>query len=123
MTKADLRSGMEVTCRNGRTYLVMRDAVTSNDSLIRTVLVGIGKKPGSWLTFDNYRDDLSNVSGEEWTIMEVAEFKDAADIPSFFSSVPHDENLNLLWKRPNKKKYTYEQLKEILGEEFEIVKE
>jgi hypothetical protein len=32
-----------------------------------------------------------------------------------------EQDRELLWKRNEKKKYTYAQLREILGEEFEVV--
>jgi len=108
-TKDDLKNGMVVTLRNGSRCIVLKPIGNSHEGIIRDIknIGNIGLE--YWLI--NYRNDLTRDD----------------------SYTPRDESLdiievrdlmgNLLWERKEKKKYTYEQLKEILGEEFEIVKE
>lgn len=107
-TKDDLKNGMVVTLRNGSMCIMLKLIDDIRDGILKSIkhIGNIGFE--YWLI--NYENDLTRKyctnSGESLDIMEV-----------------RDLSGNLLWERKEKKKYTYEQLKEILGEEFEIVKE
>lgn len=119
MTKADLRTGMVITCRNNARYLVLSDASTSRDC---SKFFAIGKGRYSWIDLENFNEDLTFDDSNAWDIIEVEEFDMNAHIFSFFTEI-NESWIRTIWTRPEKKKYTYAQLKEILGEEFEIVKE
>lgn len=119
MTKSELKTGMIVILRNKKEYMVFKDVRTSycdcDDVLVATDL------SCNWHRLSNYNEDLiySKTYTPNWDIVEVLR-------------VYHPYNLlepnkcgytdrELLWKRQEKKKYTYAQLREILGEEFEVV--
>lgn len=113
MTKSELKPGYVVKYRNGMLRMVM----PLRGSLI---LVEMEFKNPSFTRLEYFNENLTNAYGygyDELDIMEVYGFS------RFRQSVwRFDENdRELLWKRQEKKKYTYEQLKEILGEEFEVV--
>ena len=116
MTKADLRSGMIITCKNGGEYLIIRDM---SSEISPGFEVAISMNGGGYIRFDSITNDLCDTSGwDEWIIIKVEVLRNFKDFTN-----PSKAERKLVWKRPvEKKKYTYEQIKEILGEEFEIVK-
>ena len=124
MTKADLKTGMIVTCRNGYKYLLM----FGTDNHYKDI--GIGHDTLSdWIEICDYTDDLIYNGGYfaindgRWDIVKVEKTHTITDIRKWIIN-PDSVSLRVIWERPEeKKKYTYEQIKEILGEEFEIVKE
>ena len=124
MTKSELRTGHLVTFRNGDEYMVFRNCDPYNDTLVRV------DNDMEWMRLESYNDDLTFDTSEmiftteneckKWDIMKVRR------VSHPYAFVNHDYNKNhikTIWERHEKKKYTYAQLKEILGEEFEIVKE
>ena len=118
MTKADLRTGMIITCRNGTKYVIMKDFYGSDSGMI-----SVGKDGWSnWNDIDNYANDLT-YKNDNWDIVKVEKFKYRSAIAEFMANPKANIALEKIWERSEKKKYTYSQLKETLGEEFEIVKE
>lgn len=108
-TKDDLKTGMLVTLRNGEKCIVLKDYIDScgNSINILRPLDGIGIAHINYY-FNAFEDDL--------TWYENDESLDIIKVETCWGTT--------IWERKNrKKKYTYEQIKEILGEEFEIVKE
>ena len=108
-TKDDLKTGMVVTLRNSLRCIVLKVVGDTREGILRRIedIGSLGIE--YWLTnygIDLTRQDNYKLRDKALDIMEV-----------------RDLSGNLLWERKEKKKYTYEQLKEILGEEFEIVKE
>lgn len=120
MCKDDLRSGMIVTCRNGNQYLVM---INTCESISASRRVGVNRVGTGCITFDtlDYNNDLTDLINHDWDVMSVDRFSYLSEIVKWFK-FETEPTINI-WKRSEKKKYTYDQLKEILGEEFEIVKE
>ena len=123
MTKADLRTGMIVTLRNGGEYMVYRNYVTTwtnkyrfgVDCIVNTM------REGSWQDLSNdFTDDLTSKIDCKWDIIKVEE----APHPFAFISPDYERNERMvLWKRDTVRKYTFKQLKEILGHDFELVEE
>ena len=115
MTKSELKPGYLVELKNGDLYMVMQ----TNGMLI------LAKQPeenfydhkicNNWLGIRYYQDDMKHEMAN-FTIMKVYGNAKYANQVFRFST----ENRELLWERP-KKQYTYAQLREILGEEFEVV--
>ena len=120
MTKSDLKNGMVVTCRNGNRYMVMLSASIRNSSC-ESICCAIDDC-ANWIRFANYNDNLIHSLNSEWDIVKVDELNYKMDIAKFFRD-SDDVSYHTIWIRSEKKKYTYEQIKEILGEEFEIAKE
>ena len=119
MTKSDLKTGMIVTCENGYRYLIIYNPKTVNDG---NVIEGIGCSSGAWrMGFDELTEDLKYKPSPDFDIVKVEILKSIMDIKGVLNH--HSYDSRIIWTRPKKKKYTYEQIKEILGEEFEIVKE
>lgn len=122
MTKADLRNGMVVTTRNEKRYVYLENAIYTHPSLIPAPVKGVFvniNEVGAWLTDVNITENLTNCVDHGYDIMKVEVVRHPVSIVhnSFESG-----KFETYWERSEKKKYTYEELKEILGEEFEIVK-
>ena len=117
MKKSDLKTGMIVTLCNGKQLMVYKNIQTKWN--VGDVIVDIYGSD-NWNLLDNYNEDLTNEGYPDLDIVKVEEVTH----PYAFVRLDYDsDKRTVLWKRKEKKKYTYAQLKEILGEEFEIVKE
>ena len=110
MTKSDLKTGMIATLRNGIRCIVIMSNSSGTMSMLKAI-DQLGLICGEYF-LTNYNDNLERtglvIGGKtsEFDVMRVDGISSG-----------------LIWERKEKKKYTYSQLKEILGEEFEIVKE
>ena len=117
MKKSDLKTGMIVTLRNGKQWMVYKNIQTQRN--VDDVIVGIDGSD-NWNLLYHYNEDLTNKGYPDLDIVKVEEVTH----PYAFVRLDYDaDKRKVLWKRKEKKRYTYAQLKEILGEEFEIVKE
>lgn len=108
MTKSELKPGYVVKYRNGELRMVMpreRDYI----------FLAIGES--AWSDLFAYTEDLLNTYNNKFDVMEVYGPSEFAHSVWIFN----EKHRKLLWKRSEKKKYTYAQLREILGEEFEVV--
>ena len=110
MTKSELKPGYVVRYRNGNLRMIM----PLRDEL---VLIEMEKNDPRWSTLTYHNEDLTCRSSPNCDIVEVYGYSDTRT--SVWKFNPNDRQL--LWKRSEKKKYTYAQLREILGEEFEVV--
>lgn len=110
MTKSELKPGYVVRNKNGDYRMVME----LKDGL---VLVQMQTTPPIWGDFSLYNENLENEYHDGLTIVEVYGLSKSITTVWKFKK----EDRELLWKRNEKKKYTYAQLREILGEEFEVV--
>lgn len=123
MTKADLRTGMIVTLRNGEEYMVYRNYVTTWTNKYQygfDCIVNITGE-GGWQDLSNdFTDGLTSKSNCKWDIIKVEE----APHPFAFISPDYErDERRVLWQRDTVRKYTFNQLKEILGHDFELVEE
>lgn len=113
MTKSKLKTGMIVTTRDGNEYMVFKDVETDSRTHRGNVLVNINKR--LWDDFDSYDENMICKHDSNFDIMKVKRCQVVADLL-------HDQcAANTIWERKEKKRYTYAQLREILGEEFEVV--
>ena len=112
MTKSELKTGMIVTTRNGVKYMVFKDAAIGSSHNSINVLVDLNER--LWDNFGSYNEDMTCYHSTKFDIMKVETCQRTADLL-------HDKCLTTIWERKEKKRYTYAQLKEILGTEFEIV--
>ena len=117
MTKSELKTGHIVTLANGDEYLVLKD-VDENCNYYHSheILVSYD---GTWMSLSEHNEDMTYPKKEytEFDIIKVERVTHPC-------CILHGQRRILIWERkPPKKQYTYAQLKEILGEEFEIVKE
>lgn len=111
MTKSELKPGYVVRYRCGDLRMVM----PLNDGY---VLVEMEEYSPCFCSLKDFNEDLSSKFGNKTLdIMEVYGCSNSR--ASVWRFEEHDREL--LWKRKEKKKYTYAQLREILGEEFEVV--
>jgi hypothetical protein len=100
MTKADLRTGMVVTVKNGRKYRVFRDAHTQfkpNDVFVR--LIGEG-----WFDFDDLNEDLTEKNKHifnDLTIVKVEEER----LTTGLISKDLEGYRNVIWERPEEPQY------------------
>lgn len=119
MTKSELKTGMIVVLRSGKECIVFRDAATNYNT--QNCLVATD---GSdyWHQLSSYGEDLMFKKDMEceskFDIMEVM----TACHPYAYIRPDYQKSSRVtIWSRKEKKKYTYAQLREILGEEFEVV--
>ena len=122
MTKSELKTGMIVVLANGKEYMVFKNAHMSvratKDCLVAT------DRTASWFTLNSYNEDLTfkceyrDHDGEKYNIVEVVEVFHPY---SFIDPNMYKDKRTTIWRRKEKKKYTYAQLREILGEEFEVI--
>ena len=117
MTKSELKTGMIVNLRNGDECMVFLHS-TSQTIGERDVLVGINRD-FTWYKLEYFKEDLTHMDDKKYDIMKVF----LAEHPYCFCepNKPNYTTRKLVWERKEKKKYTYAQLREILGEEFEVV--
>lgn len=126
MTKSELKTGMVVTIVNGSQYVVYRNIACHYKDMagkgVTDVLVG----RLSWMSLDSFNEDLTCPTNKSSNIVEVAEIMHPIDLIDFNQ---HLDKTHTIWRleenkhrqHKEKKQYTYAQLREILGEEFEVV--
>ena len=110
MTKSKLKPGYVIRNRNGYFRMVM----PLNDQYI---LVEMDSEDPFWITLNNFNEDLTCKGFPNCDVMEVYGYSNHRESVWTFNK----NDRELLWKRNKKKTYTYAQLREILGEEFEVV--
>ena len=115
MTINDLKTGMIVILANGKEYMIYKGAKTTyynGDVLVAT------DGSASWDELWSYNTDLTKINrvDKDLDIVKVIEVPH----PYAFIKPGYDsQRRKVLWSK--KKTYTYAQLREILGEEFEVV--
>ena len=114
MTKSELKTGMIVTQRDGCKFMVFENAVLQVRNGCNKFLVEIHGQVWSDLEV-YYNEDMTSTIEYNFDIMKVELCQTTRDLLN-----PERETV-LLWERKEKKRYTYAQLREILGEEFEVV--
>lgn len=111
MIKAELKSGMVVTLRNGNTRVVAINTPFGD---------GITNLSGKnvWKRLDAYTDDLKDVDGDsEYDIMSVA-----VPVNKFkvFNNLDDATNLTTVWTRPAEaRRITMDELRSMLG--FDVI--
>ena len=90
----------------------------------RALVLG-GKLIGrcNWTSIMDYKNNLNHDTYCDMDIVKVfviKSMKDVTDLSEVASTIENDDYLELIWKETIRQ-YTYEELKEILGHEFEIV--
>ena len=109
MTKSQLKTGMQVVLKNGKTMLVFR---TGSGSKYLSYQFG-----AVWMS--NYEDDLTHKCDEEMDIVKVYSPADCAS--SLSSLYSQGMNRNLIFERRGPKRMTKEELEKLLGYEIEII--
>lgn len=109
MTKSELKPGYIVKTREEHFYMVM--PLSEHDAIIGT------EGYNGWDDLENWNQDLKHKRYKNLDIVEVYGYSKRQSSAFIF----READRKLLWKQPEKKKYTYAQLREILGEEFEVV--
>lgn len=112
MTKSELKPGYVVKYRDGTLRMVM--PLDHGN-----ILVEMESKDPYWSGLEVFNEDLTCniVNMRNCDIVEVYDYSKSRESIWNFDK----DDRELLWKRKEKKKYTYAQLREILGEEFEVV--
>ena len=106
MTKSDLKTGHIVTYRNGNKRKVLLNSCLGGDILVAQ---------DGWMPLNRFNEDLTNKDNHNFDIVKVEEPLLTCHL------VQEDPSTKTIWERKEKKQYTYAQLKEIIGEDFEIV--
>lgn len=114
MTKSELKPGYLVEFNDGNLYMVM-NVGANNEIILASIPEWTFNK---WFSLSVYTKNLVNKFNDELTIVKVYSHNKFANKVFDFST----KDRKLLWTRPQRKKYTYEQLSEIIGMDFEIVR-
>lgn len=104
----NLENGMVIEYRDGDRALVLGDRLVGRHS---------------WTSVMGYKNNLNHDTYSDMDIVKVFVIKhmtDITDLSEVAGTIERDDYLELIWKEPVAQ-YTYEELKEILGHEFEIV--
>ena len=122
MTKSELKTGMIVVLADGKECMVFKDTCEEKNLFQNCIVATDGT--AYWLTLNDYNENLTfnteygSGSCNKYDIVEVMKVFH----PYSYIRPSHEkEKRTTIWKRKEKKKYTYAQLREILGEEFEVV--
>ena len=117
MVKSNLKTGMIVTTRDKREYVVFRDALSTYEGSGDVIVNGQTK---NWDRLDDYNDNLKIKSGAGYSdIVKVEQ----ANHPYSFMDIDYDKSSRkLLWERKAPKKMTVSEIAEALGYEIEIIK-
>lgn len=116
MKKSDLKTGSRCKLRNGDVVAVFLYCDLYN---IEDLLVEV--KGEYFMGLNLYTDDLKRKDDtEEFDIVEIAATSSSLDFIDF--STPFD-TLPLIWKRPEVKEMTKEEIEKALGHLVKIVKE
>ena len=116
MTKSELKTGMIVVLADGKEYMVFKDVSHSGDTAT-DVLVAINGS-SNWTNLDNYNEDMTTKK-EAYKDLNINKVIQTPHPYALITPYYRKELNKVLWTR--KKQYTYAQLREILGEEFEVV--
>ena len=114
MTKSELKTGMIVILRDGKEYMVFK-GVEHNLEKNSDVLVATDGS-NSWFKLSSYNENMTQQTYPEYDIVKVMRTHHPY---SLITPDYEKEKRQVIW--PRKKRYTYAQLREILGEEFEVV--
>lgn len=119
MTKSELKTGMIVILASGKEYMVFKNAATCNSEQ-NCIVATDGSS--DWLCLKGYNDDLThNIKDENYRKFDIVQVLTVSH-PYAYIRHDYDKGYRMtIWRRKEKKKYTYAQLREILGEEFEVI--
>ena len=109
--KRELKTGMIITTRENEKFMVVKDVALCVNPINAFVRLD-GK---AWNVWDSYNEDMTHKVYDNLDIMKVEKCCNVTDLLN-----PKRETA-VIWERKEKKRYTYAQLREILGEEFEVV--
>lgn len=117
MTKSELKTGMIVVLANGNEYMVYRDIQTTAYSDCKDAIVAMDGS-NSWNKLDCYNENMT-YHNRDWNDLDIVKVIQVDHPYAFIRHEYCKDKRKVLW--PRKKQYTYAQLKEILGEEFEVI--
>lgn len=115
MTKSELKTGMIVILANGMECMVYEDVQTSlykGDALVAI------NGSNNWMRLDSYNENLT-VKTRVYKDLDIVKVIQVQHPYAFIRPDYCLEYRKILWSK--KKQYTYAQLREILGEEFEVI--
>lgn len=115
MTKSELKTGMIVVLANGTEYMVYKGIQVSFGNVDSALVATDGRD--CWLDLDNYNENLT--AKREYKDLDIVKVIEVSHPYAFIRPNYDSKRRKVLWSR--KKQYTYAQLREILGEEFEVV--
>lgn len=108
-----LKSGMILERRDGKRFLLFKDIYPDRNNVNRAICMDNSK---TFIRMVDYSDNLIFLSKKrEYDIVKVL-------IPTHLEQLYSDSptEVEVFWERP-KEKYTYEQLKAIIGHDFDFI--
>jgi len=113
MTKSELKSGMILERRDGKKFLLFKDIFPNTSNAHRAICMDSSR---TFIRMVDYSDNLCFLSQKRendivkvWLPRHLEYLFDDSPIP-----------VDVVWERP-KEKYTYAQLKAIIGHDFDFV--
>ena len=124
MTKADLKTGMIVTTKDGDKYMVFLNAV-ANSTKETDILVNLRFK-GCWNRLCYYNEDLTygnNLACNDRTDFEWHRKHDIVKVslPDSYARFIHDIEEKVIWQREEVKEVTMAEVEEKFGCKVKIV--
>lgn len=121
MKLKDLKTGMRIILRNGGEYIVLENVITPYDEGKEDMYILVD---GGWMSSNSYNDDLTcKGNSREYDIMEVYAQNNGNFLSGDVLQKNAIKNMNLIWKREEKRKMTVSEICEELGYDIEIIKE
>ena len=116
MTLSELKTGMIVVLADGRECMAYKGFHTSFGNVDAALVATDGSN--CWFDLSNYNEDLT-ARKREYKDLDIVKVIEVPHPYAFIRMDYDTKRRKVLWSR--KKQYTYAQLREILGEEFEVV--
>ena len=113
MTQGQLKSGMILERRDGKRFLLLKDIFPDQNNVNRAICMDNSR---TFIRMVDYSDNLCFLSKKrEYDIVKVW-------LPTYLERIFEDSPITaeVIWERP-KEKYTYEQLKAIIGHDFDFI--
>lgn len=121
MELKDLETGMRIILRNKGEYIVLKNVITPYNIGKEDIYINI---EGGWMSRNNYKNDLTARSNnKEFDIMEVYAQNNGNFLDGAVLKKDELKNMDLIWKREEKRKMTVSEICKELGYDIEIVKE
>lgn len=121
MELKDLKTGMRIILRNKGEYIVLKNVITPYNDGKEDMYINI---EGGWMSSNNYKNDLTERSNDkEFDIMEVYAQNNGNYLDGAVLKRDELRNMDLIWKREEKRKMTVSEICAELGYDIEIVKE
>ena len=115
MTKSDLKTGMVVTVRDGKEYVVFKDSSSKDYGTEDLIVNGLGR---NWTGLRSYNEDFSR--NDAYNNLDIVKVEQANHPYSFMDLEYEKKSRKTLWERKEPRTVTMEEVNAKFGEEVRI---